>query len=215
MKEYLAVFVNNGKTHHIIIENHLLVDDDLFIIFKFEGIEVGVELDGNLFIEKPSTYSSEQLGQFSFSEVHEEFALLTDYQLNYDVPVIVTELATGEHIETTMYGQINHTRNQKLNRLELLEAEIVVEESYQLFERLNDLQPQLAEYNIHLCAFCKFGQENPYGGDLFMNYLCFKKNKTDFIKRFPKGVGKTDWAFFRNPDNCSNCYIFNSCEEFE
>ena len=213
MEQYSVVLVCNGKEYKTFIDGDIRSDDEL--TFVVNGVKIHVEFDGNLYIEDVSTYSGEQLKSLAFLTQKNGEVVLSDYHFKCRVPVAVVNKQTHETTATYVEIEMKHDGtpgNAVRYVYSLLDARSQMTD---IDYAISDLRSQLRDlYTIRICGCCKYGQANPYGGDGYLNYLCFRKNKIGYLQ-FSTGVDKKDWEFFSDKRNVEATRPTYCCEEFE
>ena len=212
MEEYSASLACKGLEYKTFVNGDISSDDEL--TFEVKGVKIHVEFDGSLYIEDFANYSKEQLSFLTLYQKNNS-AFLTNYVFTCHIPVDVVKNETGKINKTFMTAVSRHegTQDNKVAYLfRLLNAKS--ERTY-IDDAISELQSQLSdECSIRICGCCKYGQANPYGGDVYLNFLCFRKNKARYLQ-FPTGVDKKDWEFFLDKRNTETTRPTYNCKEFE
>lgn len=212
MKQYPIVLICKGLMYETVMTDAMYDDEDL--MFTVQNVKISLDFTGSLYIENPADYRDEQLDFLTLYPKHDVLFLM-DYNFSYLVPVALLNRGTGEVVKTNIIGKISHEGA----------PDAAIPYSYQLLHAqttrsdleyaMDDLQCQLKNsFSICICACCRYGQDHPYGGDIYLNYCCFKKSKRDYLQ-LPNGVGKQDWAFFSDTQSVESTRPFYSCDEFE
>lgn len=214
MKQYSAVLVCRGVEYNTSVNGDIHSDDEL--TFVLNGIKIHVEFDGNLYIENKDfvNYSDEQLDFLTLCKENNE-VILTNYYFKCRIPAAIVNKYTHETTAALIEMKMEHedTSNHAIRyTYTLLNAK---SQMMDIDYAISDLQRQLSNlYNICICGCCKYGQANPYGGDTYLNYLCFRKNKIGYLE-FNNGVDKKDWEFFTDKMNAESTRPVYYCKEFE
>lgn len=212
MEQYSASLTCKGLKYNVFVNGDMFSDDEL--TFEVKGVKIYVEFGGSLYIEDFTNYSDEQLSFLTLYQKNNS-AFLTNYVFTCPIPVTVVKNETGEINKTFMIAVNRHEGTQDSNIAYLFNLLNAKSEMTYIDDAISELQSQLsAEYSICICGCCKYGQANPYGGDVYLNYLCFKKNKAGYLQ-FHTGVDKKDWGFFLDMRNVETTRPTYSCKEFE
>lgn len=211
LKRYSSLFVCKGVEYKTFVNGDMYDDDEL--TFEINGVKICVEFDGSLYIENFADYSNERLSFLTFYQKNDA-AFLTNYVFACFIPVSVVKKETGEMSKSFLTIVNRHKGAQDNAATHLLQLLNEKSEMEYIDDAVNELQNKLSgRYSICICGCCKYGQENPYGGDAYLNYLCFRKNKAKYLQ-FQSGVGKLDWEFFTDEKNVEKTRPVYGCEEF-
>lgn len=212
MKQYSGSLACKGLVYKTFVNGDILSDDEL--TFEVRGIKIHVEFDGNLYIENSMDYSGEQLGFLTLYQKN-DIVVLTNYVFTCLIPITVVKSETGEMDKAFLTTESRHEGTQDNKVVYLFHLLNAKSEKTYIDDAISELLSQLSnKYSICICGCCKYGQANPYGGDVYLNYLCFRKNKTEYLK-YHTGVDKKDWEFFMDERNVETTRPIYSCKEFE
>lgn len=213
MEPYSALLFCKGIPYKSFINMDIFSDDELTI--QVNGIKIHIEFDGSLYIEPEDyvAYSDEQLEILTLSKRH-GYLFLVNYSFSYRIPITAVNKQTNDMVATFLEGEIKQ-QSPNTDKVDYLFSLFDAKSQMTDIEyAIHDIRKQLSGlYDIHICACCKYGQSNPYGGDTYLNYLCFRKNKNGYLQ-FHDGVEKKDWEYFTDEKNAEPTRPFYSCEEF-
>lgn len=212
LEKYAAVLSCKGAEYKTFINQDIKSDDEL--TFCVNGIKISVEFGGNLYIENYADYKAKQLVFLTFYEKNNTL-FLTGYCLTFSIPITIIDKVTNDVINTFISVEMRRENTENIPVWYLYQLLNAKSTKGDIYDAIKDLQSQLSNlYIIKICSCCKYGQENPYGGDVYLNYLCFKKNKHAYLL-FSNGALKSDYAFFMNKQNAELTRLFYSCEDFK
>lgn len=202
MEPYEARFVYKGEVYDTVLD-----EGDLYCMIN--GVRIEVEFDGALYIEYPDQYEEDQLDFFAHIKHHDIF-VLTDYLFQYCLPVRVREKDSGQELKTCLLGTIEHDGVGHYSWTILSACSSMDDVEYAIF----DLQKQLGwAHLLEICCCCQYGESNPYGGDPYLNFLCFRKNKEGYAA-LGGNVEKKDWPFFTDEKNAESTRPLYHCADF-
>lgn len=206
MEPYTVKFTYKGEIYHTTLEVC-----DLHCIIN--GVRIEVELDGNLYIEQPDLYGADQLAFFSYDKRYDQrldSLILADYRFQYCLPVKVFEREGQHAIETCLLGCLEHDGDVRYSWTILGASSSSSDIEYAILE----LQKQLQQTHfIEICCCCQYGDTNPYGGDPYLNFLCFRKKKGEYMALGGR-VNKHDWTFFTDEKNVESTTPLDHCSDF-
>lgn len=199
---YQVLFTTNGKTYKGVL-------NEKERCFQINGVQIEVEFDNVLYIENPQNYKE---CTFAFLNYEEKWGslFLRDFQFTYTLPITLRDTKTNSVVAANFTGVLTDTKGVTQYLWKVLgKSSDKRDTEYAILDLQSKLYPR---YEIQCCCCCKYGQANPYGGDPYINFICFRKNKSAYETLGI--VDKADWAFFQDEDNISDTRPLYCCEDF-
>lgn len=201
MQPYDVLFTTKGKTYRAVLNEPELC-------FTIQNITIQVEYDGSLYIDAPQPFQPEAFGFLSYTEKSGSL-FLNHYQFEYCLPIRLTQTQQGNTVNALMLGSSTNDETAHYAWSLLHAHSTQADAEYAIIDLQNQLYPA---YQMEICCCCQYGQANPYGGDITLNFLCFYKNEEGY-----KNLGivnKADWPYFTNPANTNPTRPFYHCLAF-
>ncbi len=198
----------------IYTDNSGSVSSELLLICKNEwlysltidGVEfLGQRLDDFDLMDE-SDYSEEQLKRFTLNRVpfhdSDKFSAdLCNCSLNFEFPLTIIEVATQKELTTTLTVLLKLGKPASNGGIEEETATFQIKiglKTYKsegdLFEdALDILKEKMGEnYKFKNCYGCLYSDYSPYGNGFFGSMLCFKEQKSNYLK-VSKNFSKKDF----------------------
>ncbi|MGL4668810.1 MAG: hypothetical protein ACRCWR_12890 [Saezia sp.] len=229
---YQATLTTFGKTYTTTVKDYSFSDtppeERDFLTMEIDGVLIDVDdLSNDPIICNPQQYTSKQLQRFdTFIKMQKckgsdgksferPLLIFQNYTFTVDIPIQVEQHipnnTNSQLIQATLRITVAyHQGQQKLyHAYHLLGQET---HHFDIDTGLEELGAKLYPHiQPHICACCKYGSWNPYGGTPFYNYLCHKKEAPANAKTLDKSqvVDMMDKKTYQRKR------VIDTCADFE
>jgi hypothetical protein len=178
------------------------------IIIETDGFEV-------LTINSNEYFNHQNLSKFDYEKPERrDFYLLKNYKLKTFIPINIVDKKYGNENMAEMIIEIKNYNNKNYQKIKILDREIIINENNYInsFEKIySDIKDK---YIIKICIYCRKSHWNPYGGNDFINQICFKNIFDEFNKIETKNKNSVGYLMAIN-NNFQNVLLTECCKEYK
>jgi hypothetical protein len=178
------------------------------IIIEADGLEV-------LTINCKKYFDHKNLSKFDYEKYEkQDFYLIKNYKLKTFIPINIFAKKCGDESKTELTIELINENNKNYQKLKIFDKEVIIKENNytNAFEKIyNDIKDK---YIIKICVYCKKSNWNPYGGNDFVNQVCFKNIFEEFNKIETKDKNNVGHLMAIN-NNFKNVLLTEWCKEYK